>query len=57
MEIGQDGASRLHAFYPAERVIDTEMAGMGSLPQSVHHPDIQPLQGRDAGRWQATEIA
>ena len=57
MEVREDCPSRLDALYPGERIIYAEMAGMRAITQSVHYPDIEPLQGRNAGRRQPAEVA
>ena len=49
MEIREDCARGLDTLYPGERIIYTEMAGMRTITQSIHHPDIEPLQRRDRG--------
>ena len=57
MEVREDCACRLDALYPAERILYAEMAGMWAVAQSVNYPDIEPLQGRNAGRRQPAEVA
>ena len=57
MEIREDCPSGLNPPYPGERIIYAEMAGMRAITQSVHYPHIEPLQGRNADRWQPAEVA
>jgi hypothetical protein len=48
MHVGDDGAARLEAVDPGQRVIDAEMAGVAGIAQPVDDPEIEILQERPA---------
>src|SRR5436190_2685388 len=57
MQVGQDGPFGFNAIYPGQGILHVEMAGMRPIAQSIHHPDIDSRQSRNAGRWQVAQIA
>ena len=57
VEVGEDRAAGLDPRDPHERILDTEMAGMGPVAQRVHDPNRGTRERRDAGLRQPAEIA
>src|SRR5262245_28364875 len=57
MEIGQDRAPGLDPFDPAQRIVDTEMAGMRAVAQRIHDPDFGPRERSHARLRQAAQVA
>ena len=56
VHVGQDGAARLDALDPCQRVVEREMAWMRPVAQRVDDPEIETCQGRDALRRDVAEI-
>ena len=48
MHVGDDGAARLEAIDPGQRVVDAEMAGMPGIAQPVDDPEFEMFQKRPA---------
>src|SRR3954447_20525980 len=48
MHVGNDGAFRLEALDPRQRVADAEMAGVAGIAQPVDDPEVEVFQRRPA---------
>jgi hypothetical protein len=48
MHVGDDGALRLEAIDPGQRVADAEMAGMVRIAQAVDNPEVEIFEVRPA---------
>jgi len=57
VQVRQDGAARLDASYPFQRIVDAKMARVRAVAQGVQHPDIHALQSRGACSGQPAEVA
>ena len=44
MHVGDDGAARLEALDPGQRVVDAEMAGMAGIAQPVDDPELEVFE-------------
>jgi hypothetical protein len=56
VEMGEDGSLRLQQVDPFEGLIDTEMADVRVIPESVDDPDIEALKQVGRCAWQITDI-
>ena len=56
MHVGDDGALRLEALDPGQRIVDAEMAGVAGIAQPVDDPEIEVFQGRPALLRDVVEI-